>query len=182
MPKNQEHEIKQAICSSNEATLTFRICEKRTWNYIFQTQFVRHEWMYQNAHTIAKLRTQKRWEGKSAVTIGAIKINQNNEVTNFLQIYPVSIQSSDVFSKTEKELQAKKDVKNTTKLTGEQERMLLSQPQPILLNNNGSYLGQLYSLEQRSHQKSVDTEVKKEFVKKLNEPVFKSFSGRNGFC
>ena len=38
----------------------------------------------------------------------------------------------DVFSKAEKELQAKKMSKNTTKLTGEQERMLLSQPQPIL--------------------------------------------------
>ena len=61
-----------------------RTCNQRLW-----IQCVQHQGMHKEAQPIAT----KMDEGNHAVNVSAATINQSNEVTSFLQIVPVSIQS-----------------------------------------------------------------------------------------
>ena len=65
------------------------ICTQRLYS-----QCVRYKWMHQEAQPIATLR-KPNGGGNHAVNVSAATRNQSNEVTSFLQIIPVSIQSSD---------------------------------------------------------------------------------------
>ena len=97
-----------------------------------------------------------------------------------------------VVSQSNKELQAQKMLESTTKFTGEwyEVGMLWSEPEPNLPKNYSSALGQLHSLERRFqrgrklkslYQHSIDTDIKKRFVKILDESEAKITFGKEWY-
>ena len=77
-----------------------------------------------------------------------VKVAENIQSWWDIEIYASKI---NVVGQSKKEQQAQKFLESTTKFTGERYEvgMLCSEPEPNLPNNNGSALGQLYSLERR---------------------------------
>ena len=97
-----------------------------------------------------------------------------------------------VVTQSMKEQQAQKFLESMTKITGERYEvgLLWSEPEPNLPNNYGSALGQLYSLERRlqkdpnlkgMYQHSIDTDVKKGFVKILGRSEVKGTFGKKRY-
>ena len=98
-----------------------------------------------------------------------------------------------VVSQSRKKQEAQKFLESTTKFRGERYEvgMLLSEPEPNLPNNNGSALGQLYSLERRLQK---DPKLKNFFscnlMQMLKKDLWRSWTNRksealaegNGIC
>ena len=122
-----------------------------------------------------------------------VKVAENIQTWWDIEKYASKI---NVVSQSKKELQAQKmlecTTKFTTKFTGERYEvgMLWSEPEPNLPNNYSSALGQLFSLERRFqkdpnlkslYQESVETDVKKGFVKILDESEVKGTFGKEWY-
>ena len=118
-----------------------------------------------------------------------VKVAKNIQTWWDIETYASKI---NVVSQSKKELHAQKMLESTKKFIGEryEVRMRWSEPEPNLLNNYSSALGQLYSLERRFqrdpnlrslYQQSKDTNVKKGFVKILDESKMRGTFGKEWY-
>ena len=147
--------------------------------------------------TVLRARMGSQWthDGQKMTNIyhfaftGDVKVAENIQTWWDIETYAFKI---NVVSQSKKERQAQKMLESMTTFTGEQYklRMLWSEPEPNLPNNYSSALSQLYSLEQRFqrgpnlkslYQQSIDIDVEKGFVKRLDESEVKGTIGKEWF-